>query len=77
MGRVRLALLGMGLIGVSHARTLKRVEECDLVAIADVDAKHAQTATALGATYYRDYEEMNKRENLQGSRAKTRDEAWR
>ena len=41
MGRVRLALLGMGLIGVSHARTLKMVEECDLVAIADVDAKHA------------------------------------
>jgi predicted dehydrogenase len=64
--RVRLGLIGMGLIGAAHATTLQKVEECDLVAVADVDEKHAETAAGLGVKYYRDYEEMIGRERLQG-----------
>jgi predicted dehydrogenase len=66
LGRVKLGLIGMGLIGNSHTRTFQRVDECDLVAIADIDEKHAQTATTLGATYYQDYKEMINQESLQG-----------
>ena len=66
MERVQLGLIGMGLIGTPHAKTLQKVEECELVAVADVDEKHTETAARLGVKYYRDYEEMIRRESLQG-----------
>jgi predicted dehydrogenase len=66
MGRVRLGLIGMGLIGTPHARTLQRVEECELVAVADVDEKYRAPTEALGAKFYRDYEQMIRKESLQG-----------
>jgi predicted dehydrogenase len=56
----------MGLIGTPHAQTLRKVDECDLVAAADVDEKHKETATKLGIKYYRHYEEMIRAERLQG-----------
>jgi predicted dehydrogenase len=67
MERVRLGLIGMGLIGTPHARTLQKVDECELVAVADVDEKHKETAANLGIKYYQDYEEMIRREALQGA----------
>jgi len=66
MTRVRLGLIGMGLIGEPHARSLQRVDECVLVAIADVDQGRRGAAEALGARYYRDYQEMIGTEELQG-----------
>jgi predicted dehydrogenase len=66
MERVRVGLIGMGLIGRAHAATLQKVEECDLVAVADVDERHAETVAGLGVTYYRAYEEMLSKERLQG-----------
>jgi predicted dehydrogenase len=66
MDKVRLGLIGLGLIGTAHARTLQKVEECDLVAIAEVDEKYRQATETLGAMYYHDYEEMIRKENLQG-----------
>jgi len=32
VGKVRLGLIGLGLMGTPHARTLIKVPECDLVA---------------------------------------------
>ena len=66
MERVRLGLIGMGLIGTAHARTLQKVEECELVAVADVGEEYREATEKLGATYYRDYEEMIRKEDLQG-----------
>jgi predicted dehydrogenase len=66
MGRVRVALIGMGLIGTPHARTLQRVEDCELVAVADVDEKYRQPTEELGARFYSDYEQMIGKESLQG-----------
>ena len=66
MDRVRLGLIGMGLIGTPHARTLQKVEECDLVAVADVDEKYREPTEKIGAKYYRNYEEMIRKESLQG-----------
>jgi predicted dehydrogenase len=67
MERVRLGAIGMGLIGTPHAKTLQRVEDCELVAVADIDEEHAETAARLGVRYYRDYTEMVRRENLQAA----------
>jgi predicted dehydrogenase len=66
MERVRLGLIGMGLIGTPHAKTLQRVADCELVAVADIDTRHAETAASLGVRYYPDYEEMIGAERLQG-----------
>jgi predicted dehydrogenase len=66
MDRVQLGLIGMGLIGTAHAQTLQKVDECELVAVADADEKYKEPAEELGAKYYRDYEEMIGRERLQG-----------
>jgi predicted dehydrogenase len=66
MQRVRLGLIGMGLIGTAHAETLRKIDECELVAVADVDENYRKATEKLGATYYRDYEEMVHDESLQG-----------
>ena len=66
MEKVRLGLIGMGLIGTPHMKTLKKVEECDLVAISDIEDKHRETAVRVGAKFYLNYEEMIEKEQLQG-----------
>ena len=66
MEKVRLGLIGMGLIGTPHMKTLKKVEECDLVAISDIEDKHRETAVRVGAKFYLNYEEMIEKEKLQG-----------
>jgi predicted dehydrogenase len=63
---VKLGVIGLGLIGAAHVRTLRRVEECHLVAISDVDEKHAETAAELDINFYRDYEDMIGKERLDG-----------
>ena len=66
MERVRLGLIGMGIMGTPHAITLQKVDECALVSIADIDEKHKETAAKFGVNYYRDYAEMIAKERLQG-----------
>jgi len=66
MEKVRLGLIGLGLMGSPHARVLKKVPECDLVAASDVDEKQKEVADEVGAKFYRRYEEMIEKEKLQG-----------
>jgi predicted dehydrogenase len=66
MNKVRLGIIGLGGIGASHALTLKKMDECELVAVCDIDGKHQETAKALGVVFYRNYEEMVEKEKLQG-----------
>ena len=58
MEKVRIGLIGLGLMGTPHARILKKVEECDLVAASDVDEKQKKVTEELGIKFYRNYEEM-------------------
>jgi len=53
-------------MGTPHARTLIKVPECDLVAASDVDEKQKAVTEELGIKFYRRYEEMIEKENLQG-----------
>lgn len=66
VGKTRLAVIGLGLIGTPHAMNLKKLGECDLVAISDIDERHKETANNLGVNFYLNYEEMIEKESLEG-----------
>lgn len=65
-GRIRLASIGVGMIGHVHAKVAARLEECDYVAICDIDPAQEKMARDLGVTFYTDYTEMIKKEKLDG-----------
>jgi predicted dehydrogenase len=64
--RVRLAVIGVGLIGRQHTEIAARTKECRLVAISDVDARVKEKADELGTKYYGDYLEMINDNELDG-----------
>ena len=66
MERSTAGLIGLGLMGTPHARILKRVEGCDLVAASDVDEKQKTVTEELGIKFYKNYEEMIEREIVRG-----------
>ena len=66
MEKVRIGLIGLGLMGRPHAVILKKVEECDLVAASEVDETQKKFAEEQGIKYYKNYEEMIAKESLQG-----------
>ena len=66
MEKVKIGLIGLGLMGTPHARILKKVDECDLVAASDVDEKQEKVAEELGIKFYKNYQEMIAKESLQG-----------
>jgi predicted dehydrogenase len=66
MKKVKLGLIGLGLMGKPHAKILKKVEECDLVAASDVDEKQKAITEELGIKFYKNYEEMIEKETLEG-----------
>ena len=66
MNRVKVAVIGAGLMGSLHARATAESDRETLVAIADLDQSRAKRlAEQYGASaYYADYKEMLKRENI-------------
>ncbi len=64
--RVRLASIGAGMIGQVHARVAARLDECEYVALCDLDPAKEKMAAELGTTYYRDHREMLDREKPDG-----------
>ena len=66
MGKVRLGLIGMGMIGKLNAETMSRMSELEFIAASDVDVKHRKTAEALGTKFYPSYEEMIEKEKMDG-----------
>ncbi|MEQ3549275.1 Gfo/Idh/MocA family oxidoreductase [Pseudonocardia nematodicida] len=51
----RIGLLGAGLIGTEHARTLARIDETELVAVADPSDAGRALAAELGVAHHDDY----------------------
>lgn len=66
MEKVRIGLIGMGMIGKLHAETMSRMKEVEFVAASDIDLRHQKTAEELGARFYLSYEEMISKERLEG-----------
>jgi predicted dehydrogenase len=65
-GRVRLASIGVGMIGQVHAKVAARMKECEYVAICDTDPSQEQRARDLGVKFYTDYRKMIEKEKLDG-----------
>jgi predicted dehydrogenase len=65
-GKVRLASIGAGMIGQVHAKVLARLDECEYVALCDMDPAKEKMAADLGTKYYRDHREMMDREKPDG-----------
>ncbi len=66
MEKAKIGVIGLGLIGKPHSENLKKIGECDLVAVADADGSRQKLATALGTKFYLDYREMIEKETLDG-----------
>jgi predicted dehydrogenase len=64
--KVRIGLIGLGLMGAPHARVLKKIPECDFIAVSDIDEKQKAVADEVECRFYRRYEEMIDKADLQG-----------
>lgn len=63
---VNLGVIGVKGIGKNHIKSIQRVEEADLVAVADIDESAGRaTAEECGVKWYADYEEMLRRDDLE------------
>lgn len=59
MERVKVGIIGVGYLGMQHARILSYLEEADLYGVADIDFKRAmQIGNRHGVRYYKNYEDM-------------------
>lgn len=66
MTKVRLGVIGLGMIGKVHADTAAKLDECQLIAVSDVNPDTEKIARAIGTSYFRDYQEMIEKEHLEG-----------
>ena len=59
MNPIRVGVIGVGRLGAFHAQKYHRLEQCELVGVADIDEKRAKKiAKSHGAAYFTDYRDM-------------------
>ncbi len=59
MDKVKVGIIGVGYLGMQHARITSYLEEAELAAVADIDFKKAlEIGNRHGVNYYQNYEEM-------------------
>jgi predicted dehydrogenase len=59
MDKFKVGIIGVGYLGMQHARIVSYLEEAELKAVADVDFKKAlEIGNRHGVNYYQNYEEM-------------------
>jgi predicted dehydrogenase len=59
MDKVRVGIIGVGYLGMQHARILSYLEEAELKGVADVDFKKAvEIGNRHGVGYFQNYEDM-------------------
>jgi predicted dehydrogenase len=63
---IRLAILGVGLIGKRHLATAAREPNCSVIAAADVTESARQSVEIHGARFYTDHRELLSCEQLDG-----------
>jgi predicted dehydrogenase len=64
MYKLKVAVVGTGAMGKSHARVYSEMESVDLVAICDVDEENKKIAEQYNTNYYSDCSEMLKKEKI-------------
>lgn len=59
MNKIRVAIVGAGILGSRHARVFRELDESELIAVVDVDAARAQrVAEANGAKAFTDLKQL-------------------
>jgi len=59
MDKVKVGIIGVGYLGMQHARIISYLEEAELEAVADTDFKRAlEIGNRHGVKYYQNYEDM-------------------
>ena len=59
MEKIKLGIIGVGYLGMQHARIASYLEEADLRAVADIEFKKAfEIGNRHGVRYYQEFEEM-------------------
>lgn len=66
MAKPRLAVVGVGLIGVRHAEAMAASPDAELAAVADPSEVGPRVAAHLGTRHYADYADMLDRERPDG-----------
>ena len=64
--RVRLAVIGLGMIGKVHVQFASLLDECELVAVCDADRSKEKLTQGLKTVFYTNHQEMMEREALDG-----------
>ncbi len=59
---MRVAVIGVGNMGKNHARVYYELSDVELVAVADISPKAKEIAKKYRCKYYKNYEEMVKKE---------------
>ena len=67
MNTVRLAVIGIGLIGKKHAELIHANNSCTLVGVCDVDPGLKSVADELNVPFYQDAEALLERERPEGA----------
>lgn len=77
--RLGLGVIGVGMIGRKHARTISELDKVKLVAVADINRQRAEeVAKKYGAeAFYTDYREMLGREDIEAVVIATPDQLHR
>jgi len=63
----RLAVIGVGLIGLRHAELIQAHDACSLVGLCDVDPSRKAVADRFGVPFYASIEELIEREQPSGA----------
>ena len=59
MDKVKVGIIGVGYLGMQHARITSYLEEAELTAVADIDFKKAlEIGNRHGVKYYQNFEDM-------------------
>jgi len=67
MERVRIAVIGAGLIGAKHAELVRANGACELVGICDTDTARRRVAEALEVPFHTSADELIEREHPHGA----------
>lgn len=64
--KIKLASIGVGMIGEVHSRSLSKMKSCEYVGISDSDPSKKALADKYGVKFYDDYREMIREEKPDG-----------
>lgn len=65
MEKLKVAVIGVGVMGKNHARVYSELNECELVAVVDLDErKSKETAAKFNCKHYTDHREMLEKEQI-------------